>query len=92
MEDIIPFDLQKRSIDKLFNKVEDVYFEDDYQVEVSLVYQVEQFVPNYGLELPKGWKVDVAKDVKRQISKRKKADIDNSYIDKWKQLFSKLNK
>ena len=64
MEDIIPFDLQKRSIDKLFNKVEDVYFEDDYQVEVSLVYQVEQFVPNYGLELPKGWKVDVAKDVK----------------------------
>ena len=92
MEDIIPFDLQKRSIDKLFNKVEDVYFEDDNQVEVSLVYQVEQFVPNYGLELPKGWKVDVAKDVKRQISKRKKADIDNSYIDKWKQLFSKLNK
>ena len=92
MEDIIPFDLQKRSIDKLFNKVEDVYFEDDYQVEVSLVYQVEQFVQNYGLELPKGWKVDVAKDVKRQISKRKKADIDNSYIDKWKQLFSKLNK
>lgn len=92
MEDIIPFDLQKRSIDKLFNKVEDVYFEDDYQVEISLVYQVEQFAQNHGLELPKGWKVDVAKDVKKQISKRKKADIDSSYIDKWKQLFSKLNK
>lgn len=87
MEDIIPFDLQKRSIDKLFNKVEDAYFEDDYQAEISLVYQVEQFAQNHSLELLKGWKVDVAKDVKKQISKRKKIDIDSSYIDKWKKLF-----
>lgn len=92
VEDIIPFDLQKRSIDKLFNKVEDAYFEDDYQAEISLVYQVEQFAQNHSLELLKGWKVDVAKDVKKQISKRKKIDIDSSYIDKWKKLFSKLNK
>ena len=92
VEDIIPFDLQKRSIDKLFNKIEDAYFEDEYQAEISLVNQVEQFAQNNGLELLKGWKVDVAKDVKKQISKRRKADIDNSYIDIWKKLFSKLNK
>ena len=92
VEDIIPFDLQKRSIDKLFNKVEDAYFEDDYQAEISLVYQVEQFAQNHSLELLKGWKVDVAKDVKKQISKRKKIDIDSSYKKKKKKLFSKLNK
>lgn len=92
VEDIIPFDLQKRSIDKLFNKVEDVYFEDDYQAEISLVCQVERYAQNHGLELLNGWKVDVAKDVKKQISRRKKADIDSGYIDKWKKLFTKLNK
>lgn len=92
VEDIIPIELQKRSIDKLFHKAEDAYFEDDYQAGISLVNQVEQFAQNHALELPKGWKVDVAKDVKKQISMRKKVDIDSSYIDKWKKLFLKLNK
>ncbi len=92
VEDIIPFDLQKRSIDRLFNKVEDAYFEDVYEAEKPLVYQVEQFAQNHGLELLKGWKVDVAKDVKKQICKQRKTDICNDYIDKWKRLFVKLNK
>ena len=92
VEDIIPFKFQERSINRLFNKLEDTYFEDTYQPEKGLVNQVEQFAADNNIELPKGWKVDVAKDVKRQMKTTKKADIDDEYIQNWKRLFSNFNK
>ncbi len=92
IEDIIPYKYQKRSIDRLFNKVEDVYFEDKYNQEKSIVNQVEEFAKENNIELPKGWKVDVAKDVKKQLSTLKKADIEQDYIDIWKKIFAKFNK
>lgn len=92
IEDIIPYKYQKRSIDRLFNKVEDIYFEDKYNQEKSIVNQVEEFAKQNNVELPKGWKVDVAKDVKKQLSAFKKADIEQDYIDIWKKLFAKFNK
>lgn len=92
IEDIIPYKYQKRSIDRLFNKVEDIYFEDKYNQEKSIVNQVEEFAKQNNVELPKGWKVDVAKDVKKQLSAFKKADIEQEYIDIWKKLFAKFNK
>ena len=92
IEDIIPYKYQKRSIDRLFNKVEDIYFEDKYNQEKSIVNQVEEFAKQNNVELPKGWKVDVAKDVKKQLSAFKKSDIEQEYIDIWKKLFAKFNK
>jgi len=92
IEDVIPYKYQKRSIDRLFNKVEDVYFEDKYNQEKSIVNQVEEFAKENNIELPKGWKVDVAKDVKKQLSTLKKADIEQDYIDIWKKIFAKFNK
>jgi hypothetical protein len=92
IEDIIPFRYQKRSINRLFNKLEDVYFEDIYDPQKGLVNQVEYFAENNNIELPKGWKVDVAKDVKRQIKTMKKTDVEDEYVQIWKKLFSMLNK
>lgn len=92
IEDVIPYKYQKRSIDRLFNRVEDVYFEDKYDQEKSIVNQVEGFAKENNIELPKGWKVDVAKDVKKQLSTLKKADIEQNYIDIWKKIFVKFNK
>lgn len=92
IEDIIPYKYQKRSIDRLFNKVEDVYFEDKYNQDKSIVNQVEEFANGNNVELPKGWKVDVAKDVKKQLTILKKTDIEQEYIDIWKKLFAKFNK
>ena len=63
-----------------------------YQPEKGLVNQVGQFAADNNIELPKGWKVDVAKDVKRQMKTTKKADIDDEYIQIWKSLFSNFNK
>lgn len=92
VEDIIPFKLQSRSISRLFNKLEDVYFEDAHEADKSLVSQVEFFAEKNNIELPKGWKVDVAKDVKKQMKKLKKGDVEEKYIQTWKMLFAKLNK
>lgn len=92
VEDIIPFKFQERSINRLFNKLEDVYFEDAYKSEETLVRQVEKFAEENNIELAKGWKVDVSKDVKKQMSNKKKGDIDDEYVQNWKKLFLELNK
>lgn len=92
IEDIIPFKYQSRSINRLFNTLEDVYFEDEYQTNKGLVNQIEKFADDHNIELPMGWKVDVAKDAKRQLVILKKGDVDNEFSEKWKKIFDKLNK
>lgn len=92
VEDIIPYKLQERSINKLFNKLEDAYFEDTYQPTENLVNQVEEFAKANDIQLKLGWKVDVAKDVKRQMKNLKKTDLDDKYVQNWKNLFANFNK
>lgn len=92
VEDIIPFKFQARSINKLFSKVEDSYFEEVYVSDNALVSQVESFATENDVELSKGWKVDVAKDVKKQMSGVKKDDVEEEYVTAWKNIYGKLNK
>ncbi|MCC8049467.1 MAG: ATP-binding protein [Clostridiales bacterium] len=90
IEDIIPFQLQKRSINRLFIEVEEGYFEDYYQNNLPLVNQVEKYADENGINLPDGWKVEVAKDVKKQLGKLGEDDVDCEWVKKWKNLFLKL--
>lgn len=91
VEDLIPYELQEKAINRLFINLDEESFEDTYDEENAIVPQIESFAKKSDVILEKGWKVELAKATK-QAFKTKKADkIDTKYIDIWKKLFDDLN-
>ena len=90
IEDLIPFDLLKKGIDKLFNNVEDIEFEDEYEKTKPLVPQIEDFAKKYNVSLEKGWKVELAKQFKKLINKTNKDLIKEETLTIWKKIFEKF--
>ena len=78
-------------ISRLFRDVEDEDFENFLVTGQPLVPQVEAFAEKYNIDLPKGWKVDVARAVKRKIQKTNANIIPDEYLTKWETLFNKFN-
>lgn len=91
IEDIIPYELAKKHIFKLFNSVENDDFDDVYSKNLPLVPQIEEFAEKHFVNLEKGWKVDMAKSAKIILKNKSKNDIEEYYILIWKTLFEKLN-
>lgn len=89
IEDLMPINLMKRQLDRLFRDVEDEDIFDVLSENEAIIPQIEMFAQNYNIELSKGWKVDLSRSVKQQLLKAK--SIPESYIEKWVQLFSKFN-
>src|SRR5690606_22488623 len=71
VEDLIPFALVKKGIDRLFNSLDEVDFEDSYNKDNPIVPQIEAFASTNGVELSKGWKVELAKTAKVQLKNKK---------------------
>ena len=90
IEDLIPFDLLKKGINKLFNNVEDIEFEDEYEKTKPLVPQIEDFAKKYNVSLEKGWKVELAKQFKKLINKKNKDSIKEETLTIWKKIFEKF--
>ncbi len=90
VEDFIPFSILKKQVDSFFRDVEDIYFEGEYDNTKPIVPQIEGFAQKYGVDLKRGWKVLLAKSVKKQMEK--KVDVKNEILDKWVRLFMALNK
>ena len=91
VEDLIPYKLQERGINRLFNSLEDEYFEEEHDVSRAIVPQIEEFAKRNNVILEKGWKVEIAKSAKL-ILKGKRIDIiDNKYVEIWIKLFEALN-
>jgi hypothetical protein len=88
VEDLIPFSLIKKGIDRLFNSLDEVDFEDNYNKEIPIVSQIETFAEANGLELEKGWKVGISMAAKAQLKIKKADAIPQEYIDKWTKLFN----
>lgn len=91
VEDMIPYALLSRGIDRLFMTVEDETFEDIYNADLPILPQIESFAQKYSIELKKGWKVELAKSAKQALKNKKKSDIDNAVVTKWTNLFNKFN-
>lgn len=92
VEDLIPFELQKRGINRLFHDEEDEYFEDTYLEGKAIVPQIEDFATRHNISLEKGWKVEIARSVKQLLVSKKVTKVDEKYIDAWKSIFEELNK
>lgn len=92
VEDIIPYALLSRGIDRLFLTVEDETFEDIYDSSLPILPQIESFAKKYSIELKKGWKVELAKSAKQLLKNKKNGDIDEETKTKWINLFSQFEK
>lgn len=91
VEDIIPYSLLSRGIDRLFLMVEDESFGDIYNSSLPILPQIEAFAAKHSIELDKrGWKVEVAKAAKQALKNKKKDAIDKEFVDKWVKLFEKF--
>ncbi len=90
VEDLFPYSLMKPAINRIFREVEDEFFEDIYTDTLPIVNQIEAFAQKNGVELEKGWKVDLARQVKNRLLRRGLQDIDDSVFKKWKTLFEKI--
>ncbi|WP_158963189.1 AAA family ATPase [Myroides fluvii] len=88
VEDLIPFSLIKKGVDRLFNSLDEVDFEDNYNKEIPVVSQIETFADSNGIELEKGWKVGISMAAKAQLKSKKADAIPQEYIDKWTNLFN----
>ena len=88
VEDLIPFSLVKKGVDRLFNSLDEVDFEDNYNKETPVVPQIETFAEANGIELEKGWKVGISMAAKAQLKNKKADAIPQEYIDKWTKLFN----
>lgn len=54
VEDLIPFALIEKGVDRLFNSLDVIDFEDTYNKEITVVSQIEEFAEANGIELEKG--------------------------------------
>ena len=87
-EDLIPFILLKKGIDKIFSSLSTVDFEDSYDKEIPIVPQIESFAKVNGIELKKGWKVELAISAKAQLKNKQADTLPKDYVEKWIKLFS----
>lgn len=90
IEDIIPFAIMEKYIDRLFRNVEDMEFKDEYDKSIAILPQIEKFASKHAVELVIGWKVELARTVKRQLEKN--VEVEKDYVDKWSKLFNSFNK
>lgn len=90
VEDLIPYALLSRGIDRLFMTVEDETFEDAYSTTTPILSQIETFAQKHSIELKKGWKVELAKLAKQALRNKKVSDIPDEVITKWVALFEKF--
>lgn len=89
IEDLIPINLMRRHLDRLFRDVDDEDIFDVLTEDEPIIPQIEQFAKTHQIQLDKGWKVELSKSVKQQLLKAK--TVPEISVEKWIQLFEKFN-
>ena len=84
IEDIVPYELIEKGVDRLFGVQDDDFEPDEGK---PIVPQIEEYAEEHNITLKKGWKVDLAKEFKRQISSKKKKSVEEAYLKEWTELF-----
>lgn len=90
VEDLLPFKLLERGINKMFTSLDDVDFKDNYDEKSPIIPQIEAFAKLNNIELEKGWKVNLAINTKNQLKGKKLIEIEEHYLTMWTKLFNDL--
>lgn len=91
VEDLFPPDLIAKVADKYLRSPGDEELEDVLEAGKPIVPQIEAFAARSGIELRKGWKVDLATAVKLKFQRQ--GDPMANYpdvLDAWEKLFNRL--
>jgi energy-coupling factor transporter ATP-binding protein EcfA2 len=91
VEDLIPVDQFADGVDRVL-KGADAPFSDQVEAGKPLLPQAEAWAKQQGIELPTGWKVEVAKRVKSAMLVRGFKKVDDACLDRWKLLFDSFDK
>lgn len=91
VEDLIPFDIIEKKI-LTFLQVDDEEEESfEYESGKPLIPQIEAYTKEQGIELPFGWKVDLAKTFKKKMLGNRSQKITDAYLKMWEDLFKRLS-
>ncbi|WP_035290215.1 AAA family ATPase [Brevibacillus thermoruber] len=90
VEDLIPFNMIKLGISRLFRQVETEEFEDVYISTQPILPQIEDFAKKHGITLEVGWKVDLARLAKQRLQLQRTKIVDEKTRILWQELFNKL--
>lgn len=92
IEDLFPPEILNRPIEYLIND-RDFRFEESYDAAKLLIPQIEEWSREFNIQLQNGYKVELAKDVKKELEKfQKRNQINEEYLEVWKKLFNRILK
>jgi len=90
VEDLIPIPLIERYVFKLSKGVDEEFI-DSYDETKALLPQIENYFNKNDISLEKGWKVDLARSMKKNIlNPRQAGNIDKKTEGYWINLFSRF--
>ena len=87
IEDIIPFSCISKAIDRLFRSVDDFEFDEVYDSKKPLLSQIEEYAQMNRVQLPKGYKVEIAKFAKQKIINMSEKEKE---VDVWIKIFEQI--
>ncbi len=92
VEDIIPFNVIEKKIQNLLLIDDDGDEDFEYEVGKPILPQIEKYAREQSIELPQGWKVELARTFNRRIYGKKNVEIPEENKKMWIELFNKLLK
>ena len=87
VEDLFPHDVLAKELDRMVREPA-VPLEDKLEPGVPFVSQVESWAESQSAELPKHWKVGLARRVKERMLRRGIKDLDDDVSERWTKLFN----
>ena len=87
IEDLFPNEAIVREIDRMYRARD--FFEDFYTVDKPIVNQIEEWAQDNSIELEKGWKVELARNMQNRFDKVF-SNINESLIEAWVNLFNRF--
>ena len=85
IEDLFPNEAIVREIDRMYRARD--FFEDFYNVDKPIVSQIEEWAQDNSIELEKGWKVDLARNMQNRFDKAF-SNVNESLVEAWVNLFN----
>jgi energy-coupling factor transporter ATP-binding protein EcfA2 len=89
VEDLIPKELLVRELDR-WQRVAEVPFADVVRDRQALVPQIEQWALSQGVELPRGWRTELAKRVTRALLAKNHENLPAGTVDLWQRVFKRF--
>lgn len=87
IEDLFPNEAIVREIDRMYRARD--FFEDFYSVDKPIVNQIEEWAQDNSIELEKGWKVDLARNMQNRFDKAF-SNVNESLVEAWVNLFNRF--